>query len=115
MSTFNTIHIFGYGETQLIKNNYNKKIKSSLLSKLQPVIADVITKSGKSVITPNSYHSINIFSNLRVTYNSKVNKDESFNINFADLNATKLAALITEVETKVAEIEAAEAASQQNQ
>lgn len=108
MSTFNTIHIFGYGETQLIKKQYNKKIKSTELTQLQAVIDDAIAKSGKSTITPNSYHCINIFNDSKLSYMSKLGNEESFTVKFSDIDAAKLAALITEIETKIADKEQSE-------
>lgn len=97
MANFNTIHIFGYGETQLIKENFNKKYKTTTLTKVAAVISDIISKSGKT-ITPNTYHSINIFNNHTTVYTSKTDKTENFKVQTSDLNQTKLKALIAEIE-----------------
>jgi uncharacterized protein YqfB (UPF0267 family) len=42
---YSTIHIFGYGETQLISSDSNKKVATSTLTKVQAVIDNVYSKN----------------------------------------------------------------------
>ena len=93
----NVIHIFGYGESQIISDTLNFKTASSAFTKLTAVIADV--KSKKPADVPaQDFHAINIFGNSRVSYISK-EKTGSFDCKYSDLNATSLNALIAEFQT----------------
>jgi len=38
MAQFNTLHIFGYGESQLIGDNFNYKVPTSSLTTAQAVV-----------------------------------------------------------------------------
>lgn len=101
-----TIHIFGYGEAQIISKDVNFKAPVGSFTKLQAVIADVKSKmpAGKTVA---EHHAINIFGDLRADFQAKsaegakpmAENTGSFSVPFSDLNATKLNALIAEFAT----------------
>ena len=97
MSTFSTIHIFGYGEAQIIGKDLNFKAKVSDFTKLQAVIDDVKSKKPEGKASKD-HHAINIFDNSKVDYIS-VDKEASFSAKAADLNKTKITALVTEFGT----------------
>ena len=98
MSTFSTIHIFGYREAQIIGKDLNFKAKVSDFTKLQAVIDDVKSKKPEGKVSAD-YHAINIFNSSKVDYMAKDNKDASFSAKTTDLNQTKLNALVTECGT----------------
>ena len=97
MSNFNTIHIFGYGETQLISADSNKKVASSLLTSLQAVIDNVYSKKPTDNNAGTEYHAINIFNNMFADYIPKTKGEDSFRVKYADLDATLIDALILEI------------------
>ena len=95
----NVIHIFGYGECQIISDTVNFKANVSEFKKLQAVIDDV--KSLKPAeVDMKEYHAINIFGGKKADYLSKESENKGgFSVKFDKLNATKLNALIAEFET----------------
>lgn len=98
-----TIHIFGYGEAQVISETVNFKTGVDKLSTLQAVIDNVKSKK-PSDNTVSDYHAINIFSDLRADYIAKRldgakpgDKDtSSFSVDFKDLDGKKLDDLVAE-------------------
>ena len=61
---YNTIHIFGYGESQLISNDINDKVETSKLTLADAVVLNVFSKKPIDNTSTIDYHSINIFNNL---------------------------------------------------
>lgn len=98
-----TIHIFAYGEAQIISETVNFKTNITYFKKLQAVIDDVKSKKPADK-TAGDYHAINIFGDMRADYNAKIPdgakpKDEnksSFSVKFADLDSKKIDALVAE-------------------
>jgi len=97
ITEFNTIHIFAYGEAQIIGKDLNFKAAISKFTKLQAVIDDIKAKKPADV-TAGDYHAINIFYSIDVRYMGKA-KENSFSCKLAELNETKLNALIAEFAT----------------
>jgi DNA-binding protein len=94
----NAIHIFAYGETQIISDEVNFKATVSSFTKLQDVIDNVKSLKPTDVETKD-YHVINIFSE-QVQYNSKEKKNVgSFKLTYEQLNQTMLNDLIEEFKT----------------
>ena len=59
-----TIHIFGYGETQINSKELSVKVKTSSLTAVQPVINQIFSKKpadNPTLVT--EYHAIHIFGN----------------------------------------------------
>ncbi len=106
----NVIHIFGYGEAQIISDTINHKANVSEFKKLQAVIDDIKALKPKDVEAAE-YHAINIFGSTKADYVSKGDKKSNFSVKFENLNATKLSALVTEFETLKATYDAAKAAA----
>lgn len=65
-----TIHIFAYGEAQIISKDVNYKTSVSNFTKLQAVI-DNIKSLKPADVNASDYHAINIFENMKVAYLSK--------------------------------------------
>ena len=98
--TWSTIHIFGYGETQLIGNGFNKKVPTSALTTAQPVVDNVYsTKPEDNNATPE-YHAVNIFYNMFADFQPQ--SGNAFRTQYADLDATLIEALVAEIDAYVA-------------
>ena len=87
MKNFNTIHIFGYGETQLISSDSNKKVATLLLTKVQAVIDNIYSKKPADNNAGTDYHAINIFNNMFADYLPKTKDEKSFRVEYKDLDA----------------------------
>ena len=94
---FSTIHIFAYGEAQIIGKDLNFKASVNSFTKLADVIADINTKKPADK-TAGDYHAINIFHSSDCRYMGK-SKENSFSCKLSDLNEVKLNALIDEFAT----------------
>lgn len=92
---WNTIHIFGYGETQIIGNGTNKKVPTSLLTFVQAVIDNVYAQKPTDNDSSVEYHAINIFNNMFCDYQPKTG--EGFRTQFENLDATHIEALAGEI------------------
>ena len=67
-----TIHIFGYGETQVISSELSKKISSNSLTKVKPLVDAIWSKKPKGSKVDAEYHVIHIFNYNSIRF---VNKD----------------------------------------
>jgi hypothetical protein len=106
MSTFNTIHIFGFGDTQLIKEDLNKSIKASELT-TQTAFVNAIKALKPEDVVLTDYHVIHIFEGGSVRYLGKPTEVKTdvttFTVEWADVPTPLLDALVTEIEAKIAE------------
>ena len=66
--SFNTLHIFGYGETQVITDTENKKVASDELSDVQPVVDNVYSLKPADSDAGTDYRVITILNGLFVDY-----------------------------------------------
>ena len=67
-----TIHIFGYGETQINSKDLSVKVKTDTLTCVQPVINQIFSKKPEdnpTIIT--DFHAINLFGYNDVRWQSK--------------------------------------------
>ena len=98
MANWNTLHIFGFGDVQVITKDGGATKKASELTTLQPVIDNVWSKKpADSPITTKEYHAINIFEGMFSDWQPKEPKVEGFRTPFAELDATLIQALVDEV------------------
>lgn len=91
-----TIHIFGYGETQINSKDLSVKVKTDSLTKVTPLVAEIFAKKpadNSALIT--EFHAINIFSYNDVRWMSKQGFDVK---NDADLKP-HIDNLIAELQT----------------
>jgi len=95
-----TLHIFGYGETQVIgqdgDTNISKKVPTSSLTKVTPVVDDVYSFKPQDNLSPNEYHAINIFNEMFADYQPKGEFD-SWRTEWEKLNAVAIDELVAEV------------------
>jgi hypothetical protein len=107
----NTLHIFGYGETQVIGQNdgvnVNKKAPNSVLTFLQPVIDNVYSYKPQDNLAINEFHAINIFEGLFSDYMPKDSVNKSWRTPYEQLDQNA-------IDTLVAEVMAYERPTQQN-
>lgn len=93
--SFNTLHIFGYGETQLITDTENKKVPSDELSDVQPVVDNVYSLKPADSDASADYRTINIFNGLFVDYSD--NEGKHFRVEYSELDSALIDALAEEV------------------
>ena len=91
-----TIHIFGYGETQINSKDLSVKVATDTLTTVTPLVAGIFAKKpadNSTVIT--DFHAINLFGYNDVRWTAK----DSFNVK-DDANLKPLIdALIAELQT----------------
>lgn len=95
---WNTLHIFGYGETQ-INGSANKKVPTSSLKKVQAVIDYIYSLKPADNNAGSEYHSIILFKNLSVRFTPKSKEEKSFSIDYKDLNISIIEELVAELES----------------
>ena len=95
MATWSTLHIFGYGETQLIGDNFNYKTLTSNLPAAPAVVADVYSKKPVDSDASADYHAVNIFHDMFADY--QPNSGSGFRVQYADLNQVLIDALVEEI------------------
>lgn len=100
MSDFSTIHVFGYGETQVIGKDVNKKVDSTSVTSLTNFINHVKLFKPADV-TLTDHHVIHVFHGDSVRYLGKGtdNKDEktSFIVKWSEVDSTLVDAIVNEV------------------
>lgn len=109
MAEFNTIHIFGYGETQLISEDVNFKCPTSELSSAAPVVANVYSKKPADSDASAEYHAVNIFNDMFSDYQPQTG--EGFRVKWEDLDAALIDSLAAELIAKSVAAEAAKEAA----
>ena len=96
----NTLHIFGYGEVQVIgtenEKSVNKKVSASSLTKVTAVVDDVYSFKPQENESPNQYHAINIFNDMFADYFPK-DEFDSWRVQWSDLNKIAIDELVAEV------------------
>ena len=105
MKKFSTIHVFGYGETQIIGNENNGKIQSTELINLTDFVNHVKTFLPATGVTLTDYHVIHIFEGSDVRYlgvGTEDRKEEtSFSVKWEELNLSILDVLVDEIISKL--------------
>ena len=66
-----TIHIFGYGETQINSKELSLKVKTTDLTKVQPLVDAIWSKKPQDSNAEQTFHAINLFGFNDVRYMSK--------------------------------------------
>ena len=97
MANWNTLHIFGFGDVQVITKDGGATKKASTLTTLQAVIDNVWNKKPADNKIAKEFHAINIFENIFADWQPKQPKEKGFRTPFAELDATLIQALVDEV------------------
>lgn len=99
MSTFNTIHVFGFGKVQVVSEN-GGTVDASAVTSLAAFVDHVKSFKPADVIL-SDYHVIHIFNNFEVKYLGKTDGDfkvkNSFSVKLAQLDATIYNNFVNEV------------------
>ena len=91
-----TIHIFGYGETQIIKKDVNFKTKTSDLTKVQPLLDAIWAEKPEDVTGGDDFRSVTMFNYSRKKWSGK--KDQaSFKIKGEDSLVGAIDELVAEM------------------
>lgn len=94
-----TLHIFGYGETQVIgkdgETSVSKKVASSQLSGVQAVVDNVFSKKPADNTSTNDIHAVNILNDLFADFQPK--EGEGFRVKWEELDKALVDALVAEV------------------
>ena len=105
MIVFNTVHVFGFGTSQLITETVNKKTPSSGLTTLDSFVAHIVTFKPEDIALTD-YHVIHVFNNYEVRYLGSALKSgfggtkDSWSVKWADLDLAIVGALIDEIAAK---------------
>ena len=94
---WSTLHIFGYGETQLIGADFNKKVPSTVLTTLQEVVDNVYSFKPAGNTATKEYHAINIFNDMFADWQTSQQGVEGWRVQYPELNATLIDALVAEI------------------
>lgn len=94
---WSTLHIFGYGETQLIGNDLNKKVNTSVLTTVQAVIDNVYSFKPEGNVATKDYHAINIFNDMFADWQTAQQSVEGWRVQYPELDAAEIDALVAEI------------------
>ena len=101
MANWSTLHIFEYGETQLIGKDFNKKVPSTVLTTLTDVVNNVYSFKPEGNEATEEYHAINIFNTMFSDWQPKSSDAKGWRTEYAELDATAIDALVAEIEAYV--------------
>jgi hypothetical protein len=90
-----TIHIFGYGDTQINGDEFSVKAKTDTLTKVQPLVSAIWALKPADSDAEQQCHAINIFNYENIVYMSK----NGFNVKTTPELKTLIDELISELKT----------------
>lgn len=96
MENFNTLLIFGYGQTQLITDTDSKLVNSDELQSLNAVINDVYSKKPAGNKAQEDYIRIAIYNNDFADWVNN-NPDDYFKVSYSDLDQALINLLLIEI------------------
>jgi hypothetical protein len=96
MENYNTLLIFGYGQTQLITDTESKIVNSDELQSLNAVIENIYSKKPLENKSQEDYTRIAIYnSDFADWVNS--NPDDYFKVAYSELNQVLIESLVLEI------------------
>jgi hypothetical protein len=95
MAIYNTLHIFGYGETQVITDTENKKVATDSIVGVQLVVDDLYSKKPSDNPATIDYRVISIFNDIFADYSDE--EGNTFRVDYSELNAALIDAVVLEV------------------
>ena len=96
-----TIHIFGYGETQINSKDLSVKVSTDTLTKVTPLVQAIFAKKPKdNTSVVDGYHAINLFGYNDVRWSSKGEDVKGFDVKNDKALKPLIDDLITELEAK---------------
>jgi len=88
-----TLHIFGYGETQINGDEFSIKVKTDTLTKVQPLVDAVWALKPANSTAVQQFHAVNIFDFNDIRYMTK----DGFNVKTNPALKTLIENLIAEL------------------
>ena len=88
-----TLHIFGYGETQINGDEFSVKVKTDTLTKVQPLVDAVWNLKPADSNAVQQFHAVNVFNFDNIRYMTK----DGFNIKTTPALKTLIEDLIAEL------------------
>jgi hypothetical protein len=95
MGNYNTLHIFGYGECQLIEDTENKTVPTDDCPSAQDVVVMIYALKPVDNNAGTDYRTINIFNNMFADYQSV---EGNFRVDYSELDSELIDQLATEIE-----------------
>ena len=95
MAIYNTLHIFGYGETQVITDTENKKVATDSIVGVQSLVDDLYSKKPADNPATSDYRVISIFNDMFADYSDELGNN--FRVDYSELNAALIDAVVLEV------------------
>ncbi len=95
MKNYNTLHIFGYGECQVITDTENKKVPSEECPSAQDVIDMIYALKPIDNSAGSNYQNVTI---IRDVYGSYSALDGYFRVEYSELDWTLIDQLVQEIE-----------------
>jgi hypothetical protein len=92
---WNTLHIFGYGQVQLISNTENKLVDSNLCPSTQSVVDMIYSHKPQGNTASINYRTINVLNDLFADYQSE---EGMFRTDYSELDSALLNQLASEIE-----------------
>ena len=106
MSNWSTLHIFGFGDVQVITKDGGATKKASTLTKLQAVIDNVWSTKPTDNTSTKEYHAINIFEGMFADWQPKIDSykfpvtvPKGFRTEYSKLDDSLIQQLVDEVVT----------------
>lgn len=101
MADFNTIHIFGFGDVQIITKDKTVTKKYSTLTKAKAVVDEIYALKPVDYTGAAEYHAVNIFADMFADFQPKGQLGQKpikgFRVKYADITATAISALVAEL------------------
>ncbi len=97
MANWNTLHIFGFGDVQVITSKTSVTKAASSLTKLKAVIDNIWSTKPVGYVGTEEYHAINTFEGSFSNWQAKNVIEEGFRTQYADLDAVAIQELVDEV------------------
>ena len=95
MAIYNTLHIFGYGETQVITDTENKKVATDSIVGVQLVVDYLYSKKPADNPATTEYRVITILNDMFADYSDE--QDNYFRVDYSELNVALIDAVVLEV------------------
>jgi hypothetical protein len=92
---WNTLHIFGYGQVQLISNTENKLVDSNLCPSTQSVVDMIYSHKPQGNTASINYRTINVLNDLFADYQSE---EGMFRTDYSELDISLIDQLISEIQ-----------------
>lgn len=92
---YNTLHIFGYGECQVITDTENKKVPTEDCPSAQAVVDMVYALKPVDNNAGTDYRAINIFNDMFADYQSP---EGNFRVDYSELDSALIDQLVSEIE-----------------